>query len=380
MKKYSLLILLILCLHINSYADIQPRFFITATMTGDKDQNRVTVYCAQYESLVRSALLKAYPCAKFNDMSSIRAMLNFERERELLGSSDENLISNLSQTLGCDYLVSLKIIVNGSKALLSAACMDRRKAVTISRVDLSTNHPEEVLSFSQISQKLVDALKTYEICPFKGPVKVNIVSSYKYNQPVQYSVYCNGFDGTYKKTTTIEKYSDSDWSIQKLRKNASSGTFKYDLHEESTVEEQNSCYECSATKQGPRTYFEKTTTYAQVQGLSNESESEGIKVDDARIELTFTEDGTYTMRVKATSKQGEKKKKKEVRAEGVCNNINTKPETITSKVDEGINEIFGPFNGKAFDKELSQKNTIKRTNPINGEEETITYEFNLKND
>jgi hypothetical protein len=349
-------------------------------MTGDKDQNRVTVYCAQYESFVRSALLKAYPCAEFNDISSIRDMLNFERMRELLGSSDENSIANLSQALGCDYLVSLKIIVYGSKALLSAACMDSRKAVTISRVDLSTNHPEELLSFPQISQKLVDALKTYEICFFKGPASVNIVSTKKDKQTEDYPVYCNGGDGMYRKITTLDKYSENNWTIQKNTKNAATGNVKVNLSEELKIEEDNWCYECGPNKQGPRTYFEKTTTYADIQGLSNESESYGIKVDDARVELTFLDNGTYAIRIKAASKQAEKKTKKEVHAEGICKNINTKPETITNKIDADINEIFGPFTGTAQDKVLSNKDTIKRVNPITGEEETITYEFNLTRD
>jgi hypothetical protein len=33
--------------------------------------------------------------------------------------------------------------------------------------------------------------------------------------------------------------------------------------------------------------------------------------------------------------------------------------------------------GTAQDKTLSQSETIKRTDPVSGEEETITYEFNL---
>lgn len=38
-----------------------------------------------------------------------------------------------------------------------------------------------------------------------------------------------------------------------------------------------------------------------------ESESEGIKVDDARCYLTFMDDGTYILKVTAASTQGEKK-------------------------------------------------------------------------
>ena len=45
-----------------------------------------------------------------------------------------------------------------------------------------------------------------------------------------------------------------------------------------------------------------------------------------------------------------------------------------------LNLIFGPFKGSAIDKVLSGKDTIKRKDPVSGEDVTISYEFNLKRD
>ena len=92
--------------------------------------------------------------------------------------------------------------------------------------------------------------------------------------------------------------------------------------------------------------------------------------------LTFLDDGTYTVRIKAASKQGIKKTIKEVKAQGVCDNSNEPPKKTTNKIDEGLYELLGPFTGTAEDKVLSQKNTITKTTD-SGEEQTIKYEFNL---
>ena len=83
----------------------------------------------------------------------------------------------------------------------------------------------------------------------------------------------------YYKTTTIDKYSESDWTVtKKVGKETASGTVQFNLSQELTIDEINPCYECSPTKQGPRTYNEKTTTYAEIQKLSNESESEEFRL------------------------------------------------------------------------------------------------------
>jgi hypothetical protein len=333
-----------------------------------------------FEENTAIKLSEVYDCAAIKTSTEVKLALDHVRTIQLLSDNDtQGMIKNVGNSLGCDYLVNLKIIVKENTAIVSAAFLDNKKANAMSRATVTTSYGAvDKGTYDDIAKQLIDGLKTYEICPFTGPVNVNIISALKDKQTEEYPVYCNQFDGMFRKTSTIDNYSENDWAIEKTDKNSANGNVKFNLSEESKIEEYNYCYECSPTKQGQRTYFEKTTTYAYVQGLSNDSESYGVKVDDARVSITFLDDGTYTVRVKAASTQGEKKIKKEIHAEGICNNISNKPETITNRVDEGINEIFGPFTGNAQDKFLSQKETIKRINPVSDEEETITYEFNLK--
>jgi hypothetical protein len=385
MKTRLLMAAILVFMAFNTNAK-ETRFFVIGRYVGPGDHRKIEGTIPVFTTSFDNELAKYYPCRLVNSEDVVAAMIGFERMRALLGSGSDETLSNIAGSLGCEYVVVVEIgILVGDIFSVNAKIIPSKTYFSI--ISAVEYHPyeekssKEVDTIDKVAKKLVDGMKNMEICPFKGPVNVKITSSYKSNQaPEQYSVYCNGMDGTYKKTTTIEKYSDSDWAIQREGINSATGSFKYSLFDEQTIEEQNFCYECSPTKQGVRTYSEKITTSANVQGLSNESESNGIKVDDARVIITFQDNGTYTLRVKAASKKGIKKRIKVVHAEGVCNNIQSKPDTLRTPVDEGINEIFGPFAGSDRDKVLSQKNTIQRTNPITGEEETITYEFNLKKD
>ncbi len=354
------------------------KVFIQMNSFDDKGGFRGTAILQALDMSVVAILKKEYPCVEYFDTDGLRAILSWERQRQLLGTGDENTLQNLASALGAKYLIVLNAEVRNDQALITAIFMDNTKAKTLSRSFKSAPYGDAAVDAAEeVANKLFDGLKTYEICPFKGDISVKITSTIKDDQTEEYPVYCNGLDGNFNKTTKIDKYSENEWTLYKKSFNASAGTVKFNLSEELTIEEFNPCYECSPTKQGSRSYTEKTTTYASLQKLSNESESEGVNVDDARAYLTFLDDGTYTLKIKASSTQGEKKTIKEVTAQGVCKNSNDPPEKTTNKIDEGILEIFGPFTGSAQDKSLSQSDTIKRTNPTSGEEETITYEFNL---
>jgi len=384
--RYLVLFLLIATIADNSFAQ-KTQFYIKSTVGGlyPKEIEGLPTYFA---TLFDNYLKEKYSCTTVLTTSDVGNLLGWERQRQLLGSGSEETLKSISDALGVDYLVSLEVSVAiGEKFIVNGTLIPMRTKPVIPLVRASAYSNYSKKSFDQIdanlkevAKKLVDGLKEIEICPFKGEITVKIVSTKKDNQKEEYPVYCNGSDGTYRKTTTTDNYSENSWMIQKNKLNASTGNVKFNLHEEFTIEEENPCYVCSPTKQGPRTYNDKTTTYVDIHGLSKESESKGIKVDDARSYLTFLDDGTYTLRVTASSTQGEKKTKREVHAEGICENINESPKTITNKVDEGLNETFGPFTGSSQDKVLSHKETIKKVDAVTKEETTITYEFNLTRD
>lgn len=378
MKKYFLLIILISLLAATFQIEASPiKVFIKKSSFDDKGGLRAAAVIQAVDMFLVPRLKKEYPCLEYLDTDGLSALLSLERQRQLLGTGDENALQNMASALGCKYLISINVKVIQDQTIISLLFMDNTRAKTLSRSSQVAQYGDPVFDAAETAtNNLFDGLKEYEICPFKGEIKVKVISTKKDTQTESYGVYCNGNDGTYLKTTTIDNYSENDWALYKNSFNASTGNVKFNLSEEFKIEEENSCFECSPNKQGPRTYYEKITTYALVNGLSNESESYGIKVDDARCYLTFLNDGTYTLRVTAASTQGEKKTIKEITAQGVCQNINEKPKTTINKIDEGLYQTFGPFIGNAQDKTLSHKETIKKAT-ASGEEETITYEFNL---
>ena len=381
MKTKYLFLCIILVFNFSFTLGQKTKFYIRPELVGTRGKE-VEGAIGLFASIFYDQVIDKYPCAVVTTKADVIDMLGHEKQKQLLGSSTGD--NELHNALGCDFLITLKIgILVGDKFSVTAVLIPQRTKPNIPTIRASAYSDYNENSFSQneanlkqVAEKILDGLKKYEICPFKGDLNVKIVTTKKETIPEEYSVYCNGIDGYYKKTVTIDNYSENDWTIKKVGRETANGTVQLNLSEELTIDEINPCYECSPTKQGQRTYYEKTTTYADIQKSSTSGDGSGIIVDSARVILNFLDDGTYTVRIKAASKQGIKKTIKEVTAQGVCDNSNEPPKKTTNKIDEGLYELLGPFAGTAQDKVLTQKDTITKTLD-SGEEQTITYEFNL---
>lgn len=380
MKTFLYGFFLFLFLSSSIYAGEPPRFLILCKASGDT----AVKYGDAFETVMASYLKDAFACAIITKRSSIVAALERERIEQYLGEGSQQNILNLGKEMNFDYLVILTLKTFEKKQIfVRAVCVTRKDAKCMADANyilVSMDYQGVKDGINSISNTLVDLLCKHEICPFKGEINVKITSTKKDDQIEEYPVYCNGADGTYHKTITINNYSESDWTIKKIGRETANGIVQFNLSEELTIDEINPCYECSPTKQGQRTYYAKTTTYADIQKSTAGNSSSEIIVDSARVILNFLDDGTYTVRIKAASKLGTKKTIEEVKAQGICDNINEPPKKTTNKIDEGLCELLGPFTGTAEDKSLSNRDTIKRTDPVSGEEETITYEFNLTRD
>jgi hypothetical protein len=360
----------------------KTKFYIRPELVGERGKE-VEGAIGLFASIFYEQATDKYPCVVVTTKADAVDMLGHEKQKQLLGSSTGD--NELHNSLGCDFLITLEIgILVGDKFSVTAVLIPQRTKPNIPTIRASAycdynenSFPQIEANLKEVSQKILNGLKKYEICPFKGEINVKITSTKKDTQKEEYSVYCNGIDGYYRKTVTIDNYSENDWTIKKVGRQTANGTVQFNLSEELTIDEINPCYECSPKKQGQRTYYEKTTTFVDIQKSSTGGDGSGIILDSARVILTFLDDGTYTVRIKAASKQGTKKTIKEVTARGICDNSNEPPKKTTNKIDEGLYELLGPFTGTAQDKVLSQKDTITKTNPASGENETITYEFNL---
>jgi hypothetical protein len=374
--KNNLIFILVFVFSISVNAS-RTKFFIVTEGSGDENGKLAQTYLDYFESEVLNTLKKEFPCADINSRSAIAALLEHERYKQLF-TNDEYPLENIGAAMGCDYLISLRVKVLQQKAIIVAVCLDVRKSNAVARTSLTVAHGDEGLNaVESVSKQIVEELKKLEICPFTGPVNVQISTNRYDKNTEEFPVYCNESDQVYRKVSTINKKSNAIWNFEKKSKQSATGKVTYNLFEEDIIDEQNGCYKCQSGREGGRTYYEKITKVTEISGLSNESTVEGKAVDDARIKIIFNDDGNYFIQIKATSKEGYMKISKDVRAEGTCDNINKPLEKIDKKSDVPLEEIFGPYSGTARDKSLSQKQTIEKEDPVTKEKSTIIINFNL---
>jgi len=229
---------------------------------------------------------------------------------------------------------------------------------------------------NEVNKPVLDFIKEldkYEICPFTGPVNIEVKSNRE--ETTTSSTQCDA--GLITTDVEITSNSDLKWELQKEDLEKASGTVTYDMKENYKTTITNSCYVCKDGTKGFAKIIETTDSEAKVQGLSNESVSEGAQVSDARIKLVFLDDGTYFLQVKATSEKGPMKVTTEKKVDGPCTseNENEPPDTKNKSIDVPITAVFGPYKGTPQDKVLSQKETKDVSQ--GKEQSTVTIDFSL---
>jgi len=381
-----ILLLLILFAFGNSFAQ-KARFFIKPSLEGSGDLRQIAGAVAYFVTQFDNEVKEIYPCSVVIAESDVGVLLGHERDLQLLGSGTGGNMESISNALGCDYLINLEIgFMFGNTSFVSASLIPFKTKFPILHVNahspFSSNSGDQVLSdCDEVAKKLVDGMKHIEICPFKGELKVRVVSETKKDTTIGYPVFCNGADQQYQKRITVNKYADNNWDLQKVALIRTSGTIKYESSDTTTLVEEDNCYKCKSGRRGGRTYTEKFTKYAIVNGLSQESQEKGLPIDSARIELKFKDDDTYFVFVEATSRKGDLKESKEVKAEGTCDVIQPKKDTLTEKANVPLKFPFGPYQGTSKEKRLKEKpDPIVKTDPVTGEKTTYYLEFDLKRD
>jgi len=381
----TLVAVIILLLNSVNVESQEALFLFDGNFSGETHEDQVLSRGMREAFLVDviQALQEEFPCANVSYLGDIKLCL---AEMELwgtpafgnqdVGPKIKKLLTRLNNS---DYWVTYCIYpVSETMSIAELKCSDKKgKKMVQFSINMSTASISDK-DFIEPAKKFVRELLKYEICAYTGPIKVEVKTERTDKKTESYPVYCNGMDGIYKLDWTLNKTSSAIWNLNKTDKFQTGGTVTYNLREETKTDEQNDCFTCPSGRLGPRWYKKKVTKSAKIEGLSNESVADNQQIADARTEITFLENGTYTVKVAATSQKGDFKLKTEKRAEGTCSNENPPPDEITKKTDIFLNEIFGPFNGTGKDKVLNQKETIIREDPVTKEKTTITFDFNLK--
>lgn len=371
MKKYIFILIFISGVFAGNTNAARVKFFVV-TQSKSELVDAKTI-CEVFETALFNDLRAAFPCVDYLNQGALHAILDWERRRALLGSGDDSVLQNLAGAVGSDYLIKFTADVIGSQMYLSVFCMDMRKAETLARTDVSGTIGQADSNAKKVSNELIKQLKEYEICPYSGPLTIDVKSELDDSKTDNANCPCGGDVAII--TTTRKTNATMKWELTKVGKNSCSGTAKYDLNEKMTIESNYPCIKCENGDQGFTKITETNESEAKVEGLSDESYSEGQQVSDARIMLYFLEDGTYNVLVKATSKKGVLKVTTEKKYEGACENESEPKDTKNKSIDIPFVEVFGPYKGTARDKVLSQKETKDVSN--GAEKVTITIDFTL---
>lgn len=378
MKKYSLFLIFILFIvTTHSFAGWQPKFFIICKTTGDTANK----YAGAYERTMASYLVDAFSCARAKTQGDINTRLKRERLNQLLGTGSGNL-SSYCNDLACDYLVSLEISdFLSDQIIVSASCIKYNVKESIAR---DAKHGSRDFAsikalINQVSKSIVDKLGKYEICPFTGPVAINIHSLKDSTEIEEYGVYCNEMDQQFRKETKTYSLTKSDWKLERKGISWTVGTMTFSSEEYLEIAEENGCYKCqSSNREGGRTYTQKKSFNVSGTGLSHQSVRQGTSQPDTRIEIKFLSDGTYVVHFKGVSDIITALEKNEEKAVGTCDNKPLVRNETPREITIPLNYFFGPYPGKSTDEILQKKDSKVVHNPVNHENTTISIDYTLR--
>lgn len=377
--KHFILLLLVMHLISPMIKAEKTKFFLTyKVQLQDKAvSGRLDLFYDHFEHKFFQGIDQYFPCATKTSYNNIAATMGAERERLLLGGPEnDSFMSDIGGAVGAQYLVYLKMIQNGQSVSMNAVCIDMKVAKPLVNVLEQAPLNEDAFDVvDKLAEKFFDELLKYEICPYKGRIKVDVTTEMNVDVNKEYPVYCNEQDRTYKLHYKENKHSEHFWTFEKEAKVWARSFIDYTISEESEKEIEDGCYSCPQGKTR-RFYRETMSKSGKIDEVSQESWLYGKKVDDARVEITFNDDGTYVIKITATSKASDITVTRYKYAESWCDTENQPPETIKNKVDIPLSYTFGPYPGTARDDVLKENpDPVVETNPISGEK--ITYEISF---
>jgi hypothetical protein len=381
MKRFALFFLMVPMVLTSRYAwSQQHMIMLLLPEAGAADSN--LLYLSRgfndiFLTDVVNEMEKNFPCIGVMDPKSVSVSL---AELRLQGTPDFGsrdvgpVISKIANSYANpDLAVKYCMYVNSEQMITASVTCANSEGEIIA--DFTEDFPISLLGEASIPpvKKLVDKMKKHEICPYTGSVNVEVRSERE--ESSSSSVPCDA--GLIVTDVEINSNSTLRWELVKEDLARTSGTVTYNMKENYKTVISNSCYICEDGTKGFAKTTETRDSEAKVEGLSNESISDGAQVSDARIRITFLDDGTYLLKVKATSEKGPMKVTTEKKFDGPClsSNENEPPDTKNKSIDVPITAVFGPYKGTAEDKVLSQNE--EKDVSQGKEKSTVKIDFTL---
>lgn len=397
-------VLALILIALPAWGYVSPKILITtSTMSAANGYTNIEVVRDSLENTIRKSIHTAFPCSAPATEADVKLMLDIERQRELFGfytdtSDKENqqhlfeeqaaAMDRLGEYSKSRYFIMLRILGIGETTDLTVLFMDRQTGKTKIALQRATGPASATDGvISEMASELVKKMAYFEICPYTGPVTVDVKTVKKKDEHVERAVFCNNTDGIYKKNQHQEKTTIQHWRLKRVGKPDTSGEMTATLEEFQEEREEDACYRCASGRQGGRIATKNSFISAQVNGLSDRTKAPGeVETHDAKIHLTFNEDGTYMMKMDGASNSSNYKGKQEEHAEGTCDPVNKKTNLTEAQILElvGYNRalpltgIFGPFPGTPYDKRLNNKKELTLKDAESGEETVISVDFDLQ--
>lgn len=384
MKRYNSLLLLFLIALLTN-AEEKPKFYMAYAIEC-KPEIKLNIQDKLFmlENTIGAKLEQAFPCISLKTQNSVEQRLDDLRKICLLNDLPtediQKTINDIGGDVDCQYLVHLSLnAFNENTVTVACKVMNMKKAKTMANAFSSgTLASLGSKTAEELAEKIIDDLKEYEICAFQGPVAITISADLDSTSVEDYAVYCNEGDQRYHKEIVIKNHTFSEWKLDRKGISWTEGTMTFYTDELSQTTEEDGCHKCKSGREGGLVTTIKSAFNVKGTGISHKSEYQGNKQDDTRIELKFLENGTYLVVASGTSQPVTGQDVVTKSAQGTCDNEpeNTKP--VPREITVPLKVIFGPYTGKASDKELKERDEKKIKDPVTREEQSVTIDFSLK--
>jgi hypothetical protein len=363
----------------------------------------------QMAEQVKAGVKKEFPCASILTLKDLKALLETERVRELLGEyflnpsgneiNDKEFQSILDKTqernrqpfldaVGCRYYIILRILAIGKTTTINLLFKDRQNQKNDLGFFCESNCGDVNSGpFKSMIDQLVKELAYHEICPYKGSVNIAVNSELKKQSTSEHPVFCNNADGVFKQSSLVDNETDQQWKLKRIGKPDTNGEMTATIRERKEERIEDACHACSSgSRQGGRIYNKSTTVSASVDGLATRTKIMGEKENhSAAISLSFARNGTFMINISGSSEAANYKGTIIETAQGTCDSIDKTVKLTENQIFEKIKfnrsvpllANCGPFPGTPYDKKLSGKKTF-RLKELTGEETTISIDFDLE--
>jgi len=141
-----------LCLYLSALALVaasalsaqkSPSVIIQSHSQKGTDAETVAKYL---ENQIESILLDQYPCIDVVADKELGAMADNERQRELLGSGDDNFLTNMAGAMGAQYVITVTVTSSGSQTFMSASANNTANGQPINKDAKVTGTDKQALA------------------------------------------------------------------------------------------------------------------------------------------------------------------------------------------------------------------------------------------